>query len=48
MFILFKTGLRISELCGLTIRDIDLEKLKVREQVKKEMVLVDMEYAKAI
>lgn len=24
MFILFKTGLRISELCGLTIRDIDL------------------------
>ena len=26
MFILFKTGLRISELCGLTIRDIDLQK----------------------
>lgn len=25
MFILFKTGLRISELCGLTIRDIDLK-----------------------
>lgn len=25
MFILFKTGLRISELCGLTIRDIDLQ-----------------------
>ena len=26
MFILFKTGLRISELCGLTLRDIDMEK----------------------
>ena len=25
MFILLKTGLRISELCGLTIRDIDLQ-----------------------
>ena len=25
MFILFETGLRISELCGLTIKDIDLE-----------------------
>lgn len=25
MFILFKTGLRISELCGLTVRDIDLK-----------------------
>lgn len=25
MFILFKTGLRISKLCGLTIRDIDLQ-----------------------
>ena len=25
MFILFKTGLRVSELCGLTIRDIDLK-----------------------
>ena len=25
MFILFKTGLRISELCGLTVRDIDLQ-----------------------
>lgn len=25
MFILFKTGLRISELCGLTIRDIDMQ-----------------------
>lgn len=26
MFILFKTGLRISELCGLTLRDIDMKK----------------------
>lgn len=25
MFILFKTGLRISELCGLTVRDVDLQ-----------------------
>lgn len=25
IFILLKTGLRISELCGLTIRDIDLQ-----------------------
>ena len=25
MFILFKTGLRISEFCGLTLKDIDLE-----------------------
>jgi len=25
MFILFKTGLRISEFCGLTVRDIDLQ-----------------------
>jgi integrase len=25
MYILFKTGLRISELCGLTIKDIDLK-----------------------
>ena len=25
MFILFKTGLRIYELCGLTVRDIDLQ-----------------------
>lgn len=25
IFILFKTGLRISELCGLTLRDIDLK-----------------------
>ena len=25
IFILFKTGLRISELCGLTLRDIDLQ-----------------------
>ena len=26
MFLLFKTGLRISELCGLTFNDIDMEK----------------------
>lgn len=58
MFILFKTGLRISELCGLTVRDVDmkertmddakdeLEKLKIREQLKKEIAIVDMEYAR--
>ena len=26
MFILFRTGLRIGEFCGLTLKDIDLEK----------------------
>ena len=28
MFILFKTGLRISEFCGLTVKDIDLQERK--------------------
>ncbi len=30
IFILFKTGLRISEFCGLTIPDIDFENMKIR------------------
>lgn len=36
MFILFKTGLRISELCGLTIRDIDLQErtINVHKQLQ--------------
>ena len=29
MFILFKTGLRISEFCGLTVKDIDLQERKI-------------------
>lgn len=28
MFILFKTGLRISEFCGLTVKDIDFQERK--------------------
>ncbi|MBQ8298341.1 MAG: site-specific integrase [Clostridia bacterium] len=36
-FILFKTGLRISEFCGLTIRDIDFKKnvIKVNHQLQR-------------
>lgn len=36
MFILFKTGLRISELCGLTIRDVDLKErtINVHKQLQ--------------
>lgn len=36
IFILFKTGLRISELCGLTISDIDFEKktINVNKQLQ--------------
>lgn len=36
MFILFKTGLRISELCGLTIHDIDLQErtINVHKQLQ--------------
>ena len=29
IYILFKTGLRISEFCGLTISDIDLKKMRI-------------------
>ena len=29
MFILFKTGLRISEFCGLTLSDIDFEEKQI-------------------
>ncbi len=37
IFILFKTGLRISEFCGLTIKDIDFKKnvLKVNHQLQR-------------
>lgn len=36
MYILFETGLRISELCGLTIKDIDLEEktINVNKQLQ--------------
>ena len=29
VYILFHTGLRISEFCGLTVRDIDLKNMKI-------------------
>ena len=37
MFILFKTGLRISEFCGLTVKDIDPsgEKINVNHQLQR-------------
>ncbi len=37
IFILFKTGLRISEFCGLTIKDIDFKKnvLRVNHQLQR-------------
>lgn len=43
MFILFKTGLRISEFCGLTIADIDLQerKINVNHQLQRNR---NMEY----
>ncbi len=43
MFILFKTGLRISEFCGLTIRDIDFKNniLNVDHQLQRTS---DMQY----
>ena len=36
MFILFRTGLRIGEFCGLTLKDIDLEKraINVKHQLQ--------------
>lgn len=39
IFILFHTGLRISELCGLTVGDIDLEKrtINVVRQLQRDM-----------
>lgn len=42
-FILFKTGLRISEFCGLTIKDIDFKKniLRVNHQLQRTR---DMKY----
>ena len=43
IFILFKTGLRISEFCGLTIRDIDFKKnvIKISHQLQRTS---DMKY----
>lgn len=43
MFILFKTGLRISEFCGLTIADIDMQdrKINVNYQLQRKR---NMEY----
>ena len=43
IFILFKTGLRISEFCGLTIKDIDFKKnvIKVSHQLQRTS---DMRY----
>ena len=43
MFILFKTGLRISEFCGLTIRDIDFKNriLNIDHQLQRAS---NMEY----
>lgn len=44
MFILFKTGLRVSEFCGLTVHDIDFENnlLHVTHQLQRKR---DMEYS---
>lgn len=43
IYILFNTGLRISELCGLTISDIDFQKRRIRvdHQLQRKR---DMEY----
>lgn len=43
IFILFKTGLRISELVGLTIKDIDFEErtININHQLKRRS---DMEH----
>ena len=40
MFILFKTGLRISEFCGLTISDIDFKgrKINVDHQLQRQEI----------
>ena len=37
IYILFHTGMRISEFCGLTMRDIDLEKrtININHQLQK-------------
>ena len=44
IYILFKTGMRISEFCGLTIHDIDMEErtIDINHQLQR---LSDMEYA---
>lgn len=43
IYILFKTGMRISEFCGLTIHDIDMEErtIDINHQLQR---LSDMEY----
>ena len=35
MYILFKTGMRISEFCGLTLDDIDMENIKIDHQLQR-------------
>ena len=44
MFLLFKTGLRVSEFCGLTIHDIDFENnmLHITHQLQRKR---DMQYS---
>ena len=43
IYILFKTGMRISEFCGLTIRDIDMKErtIDINHQLQR---LSDMDY----
>lgn len=43
IFILFKTGLRISEFCGLTVRDIDFENASIRVERQLQRT-IDMRY----
>lgn len=45
IFLLFKTGLRISELCGLTVHNIDLEKRRftVDHQLQRSREIILME-----
>ena len=44
MFLLFKTGLRVSEFCGLTVHDIDFENnmLHITHQLQRKR---DMQYS---
>lgn len=42
IFLLFKTGMRISEFCGLTIKDIDLMERKI--SIDHQLLRVGMDY----
>lgn len=42
IYLLFKTGMRISEFCGLTIRDIDLKERKIN--IDHQLLRVGMTY----